>query len=299
MRSLFGGIEAGGTKFNCVIGTGPDDIHVEERIPTEDPATTLAATIAFFRDHIAAGATLHAVGIASFGPLELRPGHAQYGSITTTPKPGWSNTDLVGPVAAALGVPVGLDTDVNGAALAEGLWGASRGCASHVYFTVGTGIGGGAIVNGAPVRGLPHPEMGHLIVPREPGDDYLGHCPFHGDCFEGMASGPAMEERWGQPADTLTGDDLTRAVAMEAGYIASGVRNAVYALAPERVVIGGGVSHLPGLFPAIRQRLATTLAAYPGCSEHGADDFVVPPGLGDRAGAAGALALAARAAEAG
>jgi fructokinase len=290
----FGGIEAGGTKFNCVIGAGPDDILVEERIPTEDPSTTLAATIAFFRDHIALGTTIDALGIASFGPLELRPGHPQYGFITTTPKPGWSGTDFVGPLSAALGVPVGFDTDVNGAALAEGLWGATRGCATHVYFTIGTGIGGGAIVNGAPVHGVPHPEMGHLIVPREEGDTYPGHCPFHRDCFEGMASGPAMEERWGQPADTLTDDALARAVAMEAGYIASGVRNAIYAIGPERVVIGGGVSHLPGLFPEIRRRLEETLAAYPGCAEHGAENFLVPPALGDRAGAAGALALAAR-----
>ncbi len=292
----YGGIEAGGTKFVCVVGTGPDNIAASERFPTRAPAETLADVTAFFRAYMDHSGPLDGLGIASFGPLELRPGNHRQGWITRTPKAGWSNTDLVGPLRDALDVPVAIDTDVNGAALAEGIWGAGRGCSNLVYVTIGTGIGGGALVNGRPVHGLPHPEMGHLIVPREPGDDFAGHCPFHGDCFEGMASGPAVAARWGCPAEQLRGDDLTRAVAIEAGYIASGVRNIVYTLAPERVVIGGGISHLDGLFPAVHDRLRETLAGYPGCDEHQLDTFVVRPGLGDRAGAAGALALAAGAA---
>ena len=212
--------------------------------------------------------------------------------MTTTPKPGWSGTDLVGPLGDALGVPVGFDTDVTGAALGEGRWGAARGLRSFVYVTVGTGIGGGAVVGGAPVHGLPHPEMGHVSVTRLPGDEFPGICPFHGDCLEGMACGPAMAARWGRPAEELTGADLARAVDIEAHYLAAGLRNIVYVLAPERIVLGGGVAGLPGLFPALRERLAAALAGYPGLAEHGAPGFVVPPGLGGAAGAAGALALA-------
>jgi fructokinase len=195
-------------------------------------------------------------------------------------------------------VPVGFDTDVNGAALGEGRWGAARGLDSFVYVTVGTGIGGGAVVGGAPVHGLPHPEMGHVSVSRLPGDDFPGICPFHGDCLEGMACGPAIAARWGRPAEELRGDDLRRAVDVEAHYLAAGLRNVVYALAPERIVLGGGVAGLPGLLPSLRARLAGALAGYPGLPEHGGDAFVVPPGLGGAAGAAGALALAEAAAAA-
>lgn len=292
MSGLLGGIEAGGTKFVCVIGTPPGGIVREARFPTRDPAATLADAIAFFRDAAADGLPVAALGVASFGPVELRPGHPRRGWITTTPKPGWSDTDLSGPLGAALGVPVVVDTDVNGAALAEGRWGAARGLGTFVYVTVGTGIGGGAVVAGAPVHGLPHPEMGHVSVARLPGDDFPGVCPFHGDCLEGMACGPAMAARWGRPAQDLTGDDRARAVEIEAHYLAAGLRNVVYALAPERIVVGGGVAAMPGLVPALRTRLADALAGYPGAPEHAGEGFVVPPGLGDGAGAAGALALA-------
>jgi fructokinase len=294
---MLGGIEAGGTKFVCVIGASPDRIVREARFPTRDPAATIADAIAFFRDAARDGHPIDALGVASFGPVELRPGDPRYGFVTTTPKPGWSETDLVGPLRDALGVPVGFDTDVNGAALGEGRWGAARGLGSFVYVTVGTGIGGGAVVGGAPVHGLPHPEMGHVSVSRLPGDDFPGICPFHGDCLEGMACGPAIAARWGRPAEALRGDDLRRAVDVEAHY-AAGLRNVVYALAPERIVLGGGVAGLPGLLPSLRARLADALAGYPGLPEHATDAFVVPPGLGGAAGAAGALALAEAAAAA-
>ena len=161
---------------------------------------------------------------------------------------------------------MGFDTDVTGAALGEGRWGAARGLRSFVYVTVGTGIGGGAVVGGAPVHGLPHPEMGHVSVTRLPGDDFPGICPFHGDCLEGMACGPAMAARWGRPAEELAGADLERAVDVEAHYLAAGLRNVVYVLAPERIVLGGGVAGLPGLLPALRARLAAALAGYPGAA---------------------------------
>ena len=291
-----GGIEAGGTKFVCLIGTDSGDVLAETRFPTRGPAETLADALAFLREHVSSLGPFAAIGIAAFGPLELRPGSLRFGHVLATPKPGWSYVDLVGPVRAALDVPVGIDTDVNGAAVAERRWGAAQGLDNVVYFTIGTGIGGGALVAGRPVHGLVHPEMGHVTVPREPGDDFAGTCPFHGDCFEGMACGPAIAARWGAPAQDLDGEAATRAVAMEAGYVASGVRNAVYALAPQRVVIGGGVADLPGLIPQVRARLAATMNGYPGLDDQLADDFVVPAGLGSRAGPLGAIALGVAAA---
>lgn len=289
---MLGGIEAGGTKFVCLVGSGPDEIVAERRFPTEAPETTLRRAIDFFREFVGAGGRLSAIGVAAFGPVELRRSSPAYGSITRTPKPGWSGTDLVGPVCEALGVPVGFDTDVNGAALAEGRWGAAQGLSTFVYLTVGTGIGGGAVVGGRIAHGHIHPEMGHLTVPRQPGDDYAGHCPFHGSCFEGMASGAAIVDRWGSRAEELPPEEQRRALELEAAYLAAGLRNIVYALAPERIVIGGGASTLPGLFPLVRRELARALAGYPGLPEHAADEFVVPAALGQMAGPAGALLLA-------
>ena len=200
---MFGGVEAGGTKFVCVIGTGPHDIAETRRIDVAGPAETLEAALDFFRRALTAGRRLDAIGIGSFGPVELRRSHPRYGFITTTPKPGWSGTDVLGSFAAAFDMPVAFDTDVNAAALAEGRWGAARGLASFVYLTLGTGIGGGAVVEGQLLHGFGHPEMGHIAVPRRPGDTYEGICPFHGDCFEGMASGPAIEARFGRRAELL------------------------------------------------------------------------------------------------
>jgi fructokinase len=262
------------------------------RLPTRDPAATIADAVAFFRAAADDGHPIDALGVASFGPLELRPGHPRHGCITTTPKPGWPGTDLLGPLREALGVPVALDTDVAAAALAEGRLGATRGVRSFVYVTVGTGIGGGAVVDGTPVHGLPHPEIGHVSVARLPGDELPGVCPFHGDCLEGMASGPAIAARWGRPAEELDGADLARAVEVEAHYLAAGLRNVVYALAPERIVLGGGVARMSGLLPAVRTRLSEALGGYPGLPEQAAADFVVAPALGPAAGATGALLLA-------
>jgi fructokinase len=208
-----------------------------------------------------------------------------------TPKEGWSGADLVGPVRDVLDVPIGLDTDVNGAALGEIRWGAAQGLRTFVYVTVGTGIGGGAIVDGEAVHGLGHPEMGHISVRRHPDDEFPGICRLHGDCLEGLASGPAIEGRWGAPGERLSGTDLTMAVEIEAFYLAQMMLNLVYILAPERVIVGGGVSRLPGLLDLVNRRLVIELSGYPGLPEHDSG-FVVPPGLGDMSGLAGGMVLA-------
>ena len=293
---LFGGVEAGGTKFVCAVGTGPDDIRAELLIPTRDPAATFDGAIRFFRRFTEGAAPIRALGIASFGPIDTRPASPSYGRIRNTPKPGWTGTDVVGPIARALAVPIGLDTDVNGAALAEHRWGAAQDHLSFVYLTIGTGIGGGALIDGQVLRGLGHPEMGHMTVPRQLGDDYPGACPFHGDCLEGMASGPAIAGRWGRSPAELRGADRRRAVELEAAYLAIGIRNIVYAIAPEAIVIGGGVSTIPGFFPAVRAAYRS-VAGYPGLSEHQARGFIRPAGLGQRAGVLGALLLARQAVE--
>lgn len=283
---LFGAIEAGGTKFVCAVGTGPGDLRTAE-VPTTRPDETISAVIDFLRRE--GGGALSAVGIGAFGPVELNPGSAQYGFITGTPKPGWANTRLAGRVAEALGVPVGFDTDVNAAALGEARWGAAQDVESCLYLTVGTGIGGGAIVNGRVVHGMVHPEMGHIRIPTDiphdlGADPWPGNCPFHGNCLEGLASGPAMAARWGQPAQELPADHP--AWALEARYLALGVANFICTLSPHRVILGGGVMQQAQLFGLIRRELAGILNGYVQVPQ------VVPPGLGNRSGVLGALALA-------
>ncbi len=285
-------VEAGGTKFVLGAGPDPDDIIERVRIPTEDPAVTIPAILEVFDRFADQHGRPAAVGVASFGPIEVRPDHPHWGWITTTPKPGWSDTDLMGPLLDRYAVPGAFDTDVNGAALAEGSYGAALGAGIHVYLTFGTGVGGGLVVDGESVHGGGHPEMGHIRLPRHPDDDFVGICPYHGDCLEGMASGPAIEARWGKPGDRL-GADLERAVAFEAHYIAHALADMVYIVAPERFVIGGGVAKLPGIHRATREKLAELLAGYPGLAEHADENFVVPPLLDDDAGLTGALMLAA------
>ena len=281
----FGGIEAGGTKFVCAVGTGPDDVDDRVRIPTTTPDETLGAVRDYF-----AGRPVDAVGIATFGPVETRRSHPDYGRITSTPKPGWEGADLAGCVSEVLDVPITVDTDVNGAALAEARWGAGRDKRVVLYVTVGTGIGGGAAIDGRPLGGLVHPEMGHVSVPRLKGDTFPGICPFHGDCLEGMASGPAIRQRWGRSAEDL-GDDTERALEIEVHYLAAGFRQLVFTLAPEVIVMGGGVSHLNGIHAGVNRRLVEMMGGYAVQPEHRAG-FVVPPGLGSDAGIVGALALA-------
>lgn len=290
---LYGGIEAGGTKFVCAVGSGPDDIRAEIRFPTTNPDETIGQAIAFFREQQAAHGPLAALGVAAFGPVDPNPQSATFGYITTTPKPGWANTDFVGRLQAALDLPVGFDTDVNGAALGEHRWGAAQDVDTFVYLTIGTGVGGGVMVNGRILHGLIHPEMGHMLLPHDwQADPYPGRCPFHGDCLEGMAAGPAIGDRWNTPGPEL-GDDHP-AWAFEANYLALALHNLICILSPQRIILGGGVMDQPNLLPMVRQRVQESLNGYvqsPAILEQ-IDSYIVPPGLGAQAGVLGAIALA-------
>jgi fructokinase len=278
---MLGAIEAGGTKFVCGLGTGPADLKTVQ-IPTTSPEETTAAAIAFLKEH--SGGRVDAIGIASFGPVDLRCDSPTYGFIRSTPKDGWRDYDLAGALRRAFGVPVGFDTDVNGAALGEARWGAAQGIADFVYLTVGTGIGGGAVLNGRVLHGMMHPEMGHIRIPNlvEGG----GVCPYHGDCLEGLASGPAIEARWRVPATQLPPDH--EGWKLEARYLALGLNNFACALSPRRFVLGGGVMDQRQLFPMIEAELATLINGYLRIPE----SYVVPAALGGRAGVLGALVLA-------
>lgn len=290
--SLIGGIEAGGTKFVCAVGSGPNDIRAEHRFPTTTPEETLAQAIAFFQAQEGEHGRIAAIGIAAFGPLDPNPASPTFGYITTTPKPGWANADVVGVIKTALGVPVGFDTDVNGAALGEHRWGAAQDVDTFIYLTIGTGVGGGVMVNGRLLHGLIHPELGHISLPHDWAQDpYKGRCPYHGDCLEGMAAGPAIGERWGQPAFELPADHP--AWELEAHYLALALRSYICTLSPQRIILGGGVMEQPQLFPLLRQKTIDYLAGYvqsPAILER-IDSYIVPPGLGNQAGVLGAMAL--------
>jgi fructokinase len=286
---LFGAIEAGGTKFVCGIGTGPDNLRTV-RIPTTAPESTIAEAIRFFQS---SEEPVQAIGIGSFGPVDLHVGSPTYGYITSTPKPAWRNTDIAGAVADAMGVPVGFDTDVNAAVLGEGRWGAAVGLSDSVYLTVGTGIGGGALVGGSVLHGLVHPEMGHIRIPHDRSvDPFPGICPFHGDCLEGLASGPAMHSRWGAPPDQLP--EHHPAWSLEAHYLALGLVSWICTLSSQRIILGGGVMQQSRLFPMIRKELSDLLNGYiqARALTAGLDTYIVPPKLGGRAGILGALVLA-------
>ena len=294
--TLVGGIEAGGTKFVCAVGSGPDDVRAETRFPTTTPEETIGQAIDFFREQREQHGELVALGIAAFGPLDPDPASPTYGYITSTPKPGWANVDFAGPLARALNLSVAFDTDVNGAALGEGRWGAAQGLDTFIYLTIGTGIGGGAMVGGSLLHGLLHPEMGHVRLPHDRQQDpYPGRCPYHGDCLEGLASGPAIAARWGRPAQTLPVDHP--AWALEAHYLALGLVNFIVTLSPQRIILGGGVMAQAQLFPLVRRRVLELLNGYvqsPRLLE-AIDTYIVPPALGRRAGVLGALALARQA----
>jgi len=291
MYMLYGGIEAGGTKIICVVGTGPADVQAEISLPTTTPSETLARIIAFFQPQ-----QLAAVGIGAFGPISPDRNAPDYGYITSTPKPGWAQTDMAGTVGRALGVPVGFDTDVNVAALGEERWGAAQGLTTFLYLTVGTGIGGGGLTNGRLMHGLIHPEMGHIRLPHDrQADPFAGFCPYHGDCLEGLASGPAIKARWGISAEALPLDHP--AWALEAHYLALACATFIFMLSPQRIILGGGVMNQSHLFPLIRQEVQALLNGYiqsPAILQQ-IDSYIVPPGLGNGSGRLGALALAEQA----
>lgn len=300
MTELYGAVEAGGTKFVCAVGTGPDDIRAQTRIDTESPETTLGQVAEFLQAAADDHGPLAAVGVGCFGPVDLDPASPSYGSITSTPKPDWSHTDVVGPLKEALGVPVAFDTDVNAAALGEARWGAGTGLHSLLYLTVGTGIGGGAIADGRLLHGRLHPEMGHIPIPHDrQRDPYEGYCPYHRDCLEGLASGTALRGRWGKPAHELPPDH--DAWVLQAGYLGTALASFILTLSPQRILLGGGVMEQTHLFPMVRRQTARALEGYlllPELHDDGLDTFIRPPGLGSRAGICGALALAQAAAEA-
>jgi len=281
--SLLGAIEAGGTKFVLAVGHAPDAIVARHVIPTRSPAETLAQATAWF----ARQEPLAAIGIASFGPVDLDPASPRWGHILATPKPGWARCDLAGHFARAFAVPIGLDTDVNGAALAEARLGVGRGTSSLAYVTVGTGIGGGLVIDGVPVHGIAHPEMGHLYPRRAAGDDFPGICPHHGDCLEGLVSGPAIEARWGASLSHLRPSRPAQAIV--AGYLAQ-LCHSIFAIsAAQTVVLGGGVMKAPGLLEAVRDEAARLDNGYlPGTGRH----RIEAPALGENSGVHGALLLA-------
>jgi fructokinase len=289
---IYGGLEAGGTKFVCVIGSGPQAILAEERFPTTTPAETIARAVAFFKR--APDLEVAALGIGSFGPVDLDPASPTYGCITTTPKPSWAQVDLRGHLQHALNVPVAFDTDVNAAAFGEHYWvPENRPLDPLVYMTIGTGIGVGVMVNGQPLHGLLHPEAGHIFIPRDPRDPFAGVCPYHGDCFEGLAAGPALAKRWGQPAETLPPDHP--AWPLEAHYIALAAANLTLTLSPQRIILGGGVMQHEDLYTRVRHDVMQLLNSYLSAdriTQH-PDQFIVPPALGHHSGVLGAIALAA------
>ena len=292
MENIYGGIEAGGTKIVCAIGSGPDNLYDEIRFPTTTPDETIDRCIDYFRNQISNN-DLHSIGIGSFGPLDLRVNSATYGFITFTNKLGWSNTDILGKLKSKFNVPIILDTDVNAAALGEYYWGSGRNLSDFVYLTIGTGIGGGAIVNGKLLHGFNHPEMGHILIPNdERNNSFKSICNFHQNCLEGLASGPAIEKRWGMKAEKILKDH--EAWNLQADYLAKAIVNYMLTLAPKRIILGGGVMEQKQLFPIIRNKVKEYLNEYihiPEVLDH-LDDYIVPPKLGNKAGILGAIALA-------
>lgn len=287
MSVQIGAIEAGGTKFVCGIGNGKGDILERISFPTETPEATLQKAIDFFR-----GRPLAAIGIGSFGPIDVDPESPTYGYVTTTPKPGWRGFDFLGTLKKELPLPIGWDTDVNAAAFGEARWGAAKGLSSCLYYTIGTGVGVGVLAEGRLLHGLVHPEGGHVFVRRHPEDAFEGFCPYHGaDCLEGMAAGPAIERRWGVKAYELPSNH--KAWELEAHYLGQAIASAILLLSPQKVILGGGVMKQSHLFPMIREQVLKLLNGYVQSRAilDRIDEYIVPPGLGDNAGLAGALAL--------
>jgi fructokinase len=301
-RQLLAGVETGGTKIVCAVAESPDQILDHSSFPTgTDPQAAMSTAAAYFDEKSSElDAQLIGVGIASFGPCDPEPNSSTYGYVTSTPKPGWANAgiiELFGKARAALGgaeVPVGFDTDVGAAALGEATYGAGRGLADLIYLTIGTGIGGGAVVNGATLHGLIHPEMGHMLIPRTAAEiaEFAGVCPYHGDCWEGIAAGPAIQARWGRPGQELPDDHP--AWALEADYVAAGLHNLVLTLSPQQIILGGGVGSSAQVLSLVQTKLVASLANYVDSARIKDDitSYVVSPGLGDFAGVTGALELA-------
>lgn len=282
---LYGGIETGGTKMVCAVCDENYNIIERARFDTDIPETCMPKMIDFFKKY-----DIGALGISCFGPIDLYRKRETYGHILKTTKVAWAMYDIVGEFERALNVPVSFDTDVNGACLAEVYFGNGKGYENVIYFTIGTGIGVGAYINGKLVHGIMHPEGGHIMVKRHPKDDYEGKCLFHHDCLEGLACGPAVEERFHEKGENLAGN--SDFIEMESYYIAQGVCNAICMYSPEKIILGGGVMHTPGLIEAVREKTAELLNGYIQVEEVTEDDYIVLPGLKDNAGVLGAVKLA-------
>ena len=293
-RPVLGAVEGGGTKFVCMLGTSPSDVLDEVTIPTTTPVETIGEVIAFFQ-RPRPGLRLTALGVATFGPIGLDRGQPTYGCVLKSTKENWTGARILAPLSRRLGVPLGWDTDVNGAVLGELRWGAARGLDSALYLTIGTGIGGGIAVNGEPLHGMMHPEVGHVPVPVLDGDPFPGICSFHGRCLEGVACGPALAVRAGRPVPEIPADDPLW--DLEARYLAYGISAPLLVASPKRIILGGGVMHQQQLLPMIRRHLVEVLNGYIDLPElrERIDDYVVPSQLGQKAGLYGALVLAERA----
>lgn len=283
---LYGAIETGGTKMVCAVGDEYGHILEQISFPTGEPEETMKQVTGWFKDK-----DIQAVGIASFGPVDLDRNSPTYGYITSTPKPGWAFFDLVGAVVKQLGVPAGFDTDVNGSLLGEMTYGCAQGLSDALYLTVGTGIGAGIMTNGKLLHGMLHPEAGHIPVAVRADDTYKGKCPYHGTCLEGMASGPAIEERWGAPGKDLA--DRPEVWDLEAYYIAQALAAYIMILSPQKIILGGGVMHQTSLFPLIRTKVKEILNGYLKTKElEDMDSYIVPASLNDDQGILGCIKLA-------
>jgi len=291
---MFGAIEAGGTKFNCALADVNGEVVAQTQFATRDPETTLIDVIEFFNTAQQEYGPMQSMGIGSFGPINIDPKSAAYGQFLKTPKPGWSHFDFLGAITKHYDIPVCVETDVNAAVLAEYRAGAGRGCQDVVYVTIGTGIGGGIITGGKLVKGNIHPEMGHMIMPRHPQDkDFAGACPFHGGCLEGLAAGPAMQTRWGVPAETLADDHI--AWDIQAFYLAAMCINLNALLSPQKIILGGGVSQKPGLIDRVGEQFVKMWGDYLPLPNDSVADFIVLPELAPAAGLVGSIMLAQQA----
>lgn len=285
----FGAIEAGGTKFVCGIGNEFGEVLERVSFPTTTPEETMEKVISFFQ-----GKEIQAIGVGTFGPIDVHKESKTYGYITSTPKTKWQYFDIVGELKKYFDVPIGFDTDVNAAALGEAKWGAAKGLDSCIYITVGTGIGVGAITEGVLVHGMLHPEMGHILVRRHENDHYEGFCPYHHDCLEGMAAGPAIEKRWGEKGVELS--NVPEVWEIESHYLAQAIVSYILTISPKRVILGGGVMKQALLFPLVRTKVVELLNGYIKTKElENIESYIVSPGLGDNAGLCGSLALASSA----
>ena len=278
---VYGGIETGGSKWECAIGTGPDDLRATTTIPTTTPDETISRVVAFFERE----GPVAAIGIGSFGPVDTNPKSPTWGHITSTPKPGWAYTDVGQAIRERLSVPVAFDTDVNAAAVGEHRWGAAQGLDTFCYITVGTGIGGGGMAGGKLLHGLLHPEFGHMRIPHDRGQDpFDGVCPYHGDCWEGLASARAIEARWRRAPQELEGNQAVW--SLQAQYLALGLVSVICVLSPQRILLGGGVMRHPGLLALVQRDVKRLMNGYQDAAT------IMLPALAPQSGVLGAIALA-------